>query len=73
LATWAQGIEIQLKALLQFVNEIDDPEARQTMYSLFSRRVLEAPPDGKSSSDDSVTNLFQPIIEQASKFRSTSS
>lgn len=70
MATWAKGIEIQLNAFLGFVNEVEDPEARQTMFALFSKRVLEAPPDGKSS-DESVTNVIQPIIEQVAKARPT--
>ena len=68
IATWALGIEIQLKAFRGFVNEIDDPEARQTMFTLFGKRVLEAPPDGKSGNDE-VTNVIQPIIEQAARYR----
>ncbi|CAD5140111.1 conserved protein of unknown function [Microbacterium sp. Nx66] len=68
IATWARAIEIQLKAFLGFINEIEDEEARQTMYTLFARRVLEAPPDGKASNDE-VTNLIQPIIDQAVKLR----
>ncbi|GAA1470287.1 hypothetical protein [Microbacterium thalassium] len=69
LATWARGIEIQLKAFLGFVNEIKDEDARQTMYALFGKRVLEAPPEGKSGADDSITNIIQPIIENAAKLR----
>lgn len=68
ISTWARAIEIQLKAFLGFVNEIKDEEARQTMYALFAKRVLEAPPDGKASNDE-VTNLIQPLVDQASKFR----
>lgn len=64
IAMWAQGIEIQLKAFLGFVNEIEDEGARQTLFALFGKRVLEAPPDGKSSSEDSVTNVIQPIFDQ---------
>jgi len=71
VAIWAHGIEIQLKAFLGFVREIEDEDAKQTMYTLFGKRVLEAPPDSKTSSDDSVTNVIQPIIEQASKLRGT--
>ncbi|MEX8031894.1 hypothetical protein AB6V29_02560 [Microbacterium sp. 20-116] len=69
LATWAHGIQIQLKAFRGFVIEIEDPEARQTMYALFGKRVLESPPDGKSSGDEGPTNLIQPIFEQAAKLR----
>lgn len=68
IATWALGIEIQLKAFPGFVNEIKDTESRQTMFSLFGKRVLEAPPDGKASNDE-ITNLIQPIIDQATKIR----
>lgn len=68
LATWAQAIEIQLKAFRGFINEIEDEESRQTMFALFAKRVLEAPPDGKSSNDE-VTNVIQPIIEQASRIK----
>lgn len=71
LATWAHGIEIQLKAFLGFVNEIEDGEARQTMFTLFGKRVLESPPDGKSSADDAPTNVIQPIFEHAGKLRPT--
>ncbi|WP_341942095.1 hypothetical protein [Microbacterium sp. LWH10-1.2] len=71
IATWALGIEIQLKAFRGFVNEIDDPEARQTMFTLFGKRVLEAPPDGKSGNDE-VTNVIQPIIEHATRYRPSS-
>ncbi|MCG7417335.1 hypothetical protein MHY30_07455 [Microbacterium sp. ACRRU] len=70
LGTWAHGIQIQLKAFLGFVNEIEDGEARQTMFTLFGKRVLESPPDGKSSGDDVPTNLIQPIFEQAARLRS---
>lgn len=68
LATWAQAIEIQLKAFRGFINEIDDEESRQTMFALFAKRVLESPPDGKASNDE-VTNVIQPIIEQASRVK----
>lgn len=68
LATWAQAIEIQLKAFLGFINEIQDEDARQTMFALFAKRVLEAPPDGKVSNDE-VTNVIQPIIQQAARYR----
>lgn len=71
IATWARAIEIQLKAFLGFVNEIEDPEARQTMYALFGKRVLDAPPDGRGSGDE-VTNLIQPVVEQAARIRSGS-
>lgn len=71
IATWAQAIEIQLKAFLGFVNEIEDPEARQTMYALFGKRVLDAPPDSKGGGDE-VTNLIQPVVEQAARIRSGS-
>jgi len=70
LATWAHSIQIQLKAFPGFVNEIKDEESRQTMFALFGKRVLESPPDGKSSGDDGPTNLIQPIFEQAAKLRS---
>lgn len=69
LSTWAHGIQIQLKAFPGFVNEIEDEDARQTMFALFGKRVLESPPDGKSSADDAPTNLIQPIFEQAAKLR----
>lgn len=71
IATWAQAIEIQLKAFRGFINEIEDEESRQAMFVLFAKRVLEAPPDGKASNDE-VTNLIQPIIDQAVKLRPTS-
>ncbi|MCK8468094.1 hypothetical protein M0722_12900 [Microbacterium sp. KSW4-16] len=70
IATWAHAIEIQLKAFRGFINEIEDEEARQAMFVLFAKRVLEAPPDGKGSNDE-VTNLIQPLVDQASKFRPT--
>ena len=69
LATWAHGIRIQLKAFLGFVNEIENEDARQSTYTLFGKRVLESPPDGKSSPEDSPTNLIQPIFEQAAKLQ----
>ncbi|MEV7801112.1 hypothetical protein AB0O14_18675 [Microbacterium foliorum] len=70
IAMWAQAIEIQLKSFRGFIGEIEDPESRQTMIALFAKRVLEAPPDGKASNDE-VTNLIQPIVDQAVKIRAT--
>lgn len=67
IATWARGIQIQLQAFLGFVDSVKDERARQTMYELFGRRVLVPPPDGRTTPDDGVTNIIQPIVEQVAR------
>ncbi|MCJ1703392.1 MULTISPECIES: hypothetical protein [unclassified Rathayibacter] len=63
-AVWAEGIAVQLRSFLAFVDPMNDHEAQSRVYEAFARRVLGSPPDlGKSVDETGATQLLTSIAE----------
>ncbi|MCJ1687800.1 hypothetical protein [Rathayibacter sp. VKM Ac-2927] len=67
-AVWAEGISVQLKSFLAFVDPMNDQPARSRVYEAFAKRVLGSPPDlGKTGDETGANQLLTSLAELIAK------